>query len=186
MDTFWIRWVRNSTLGWLFGLVVVIGLAVLGDIVTSGGGESQLIVGVGIGLGVGLGQGRLLRAWLGRSTGWAISSVVGMGALFIVHDLATATGYAFPFSLPPYVLLGGLVTGLWEALLLRRVSARAPWWPVISTLGWGVPALFLALADAMPGMWGQLASMSVIFLGGAMLGAVSGAPLKWILGRAAV
>lgn len=159
----------------------------MGDLLASGEGESQFIVGVGIGLGVGYAQGRILRAWLGRSIDWIVASTVGMGALFVIHDIAVATGMEFPFSLPLYVLAGSLLTGLWQAVLLRPVSERAYWWPIASVVGWGVPALCVALGDVSgTGVIGDVASLSAIFLGGGMLGATSGGVLRWILGRPAV
>lgn len=109
-----------------------------------------------------------------------------MGVLFVVHDIAVAAGTGFPFSLPWYVLAGSLVTGLWQSALLRRVSARARWWPIASVAGWGVPAFCVVLGDAPgAGVLGEVASLCAIFLGGGMLGAVSGGVLRWILARSA-
>lgn len=187
LDRFRYRWIRSSGLGWLLGLALVIVLVLLGDLLASGDGGSQFMVGVGIGLGVGYAQGRILRAWLGRAMHWIVASTVGMGALFVVHDIAVAMDREFPFSLPLYVLGGSLLTGLWQGVLLRRVSERAHWWPIASVVGWSVPALCVALGDGSGrGVIGTVASLSAIFLGGIMLGAVSGGVLRWILGRPAV
>lgn len=187
LDGFSYSWIRSSGLGWLLGLALLTVLALLADLLGSGEGESQFMVGVGIGLGVGYAQGRTLRAWLGRSIGWIAASTLGMGALFVLHDIAAATGMEFPYSLPLYVLVGGLLTGLWQGALLRRVSERARWWPIASVIAWGVPALCVALGDASgTGVIGDIASLTAILLGGGMLGATSGGVLRWILARPAV
>jgi len=184
LDDFRYRWIRSSGLGWLLGLIVTIALALLGDFIASGEGGSQFMVGVGIGLGVGYAQGRTLHAWLGTSRGWIVASTVGMGAPFVAHDVAALAGTTVPYSLPWYVLGGGLLTGLWQWALLRRVSPQAYWWPLASVLGWGVPALCVAIADSgRAGAIGNLASLSAIILGGVMLGAVTGGFLRGILAR---
>jgi hypothetical protein len=184
LNGFRYRWFRSTALGWLLGLALIMGLAVLGDLVASGGGESQSIVGIGVGIGVGYAQGRTLRGWLGRWMPWTVASTVGMGALFVIHDIGVVAGLEFPFSLPLYVLAGALVTGLWQGVLLRPVTGRAHWWAGASVVGWGVPALCLALGDwSATGFLGDLASLCAIFLGGGMLGAASGGILRWILAQ---
>lgn len=185
------NWVRSSAVGWILGLAAVVALALLGEFFNSlGQSDSQLIVGVGMGWGVGLMQSRRLHPWLRRPIHWTVASTVGMGALFVARDITVAIGYDFPYSLPLYVLVGGLLTGLWQGALLRRVSTRAIWWVAGCLLGWAVPGVCVALAD-LTGQTespvlvviGALASASAIFLGGGMLGIGSGWILRWILRR---
>ena len=140
------------------------------------------LVGVGVGLGVGYMQSRSLSAWLERPNHWVLASTLGMGGLFVVRDVVVLSGYEAPYSLPAYILVGAVLTGLWQWSLLRRVSDRAGWWVAGSLLGWFVPAACIALGDSNAiGPVGQAASLGAIFFGGAMLGASSGPVLVRIL-----
>lgn len=179
-------WVKASTYGWLLGLLVIVVLAVAGDLVGFMGGDSQVMVGVGMGGGVGYVQSRVLRDWLARPSWWMVASAIGMGGLFIVRDAIVAWGGAFPYSLPVYVLVGSVVTGSWQSVLLRQVSAHANWWVVGSLLGWGVPAALIALGDtALLGPVGGLLSSVTIVLGGAILGIISSRFMTSIVREAA-
>lgn len=163
------RWVRATFLGWLIGFVLVIVGALAWDLI---GLQAQFMVGVGMGAGVGYMQGRVAREWLGAggqwlgtSKPWLWSSIIGMGLPFVLWDLLAWT--AIPFSLGLCVALGGLLTGLLQARLLRPRSGAAGWWPLASLAGWtlgtgaGVDALILG----------------VILLGGLVLGIVTGGTL---------
>ena len=155
---------RATFLGWLLGFVLVIAGALAWDII---GMQAQFMVGVGMGAGVGYMQGRVAREWLGASgqwlgtsKPWLWTSIIGMGLPFVMWDLLAWTG--FPFSLGLCVAVGGLLTGLLQARLLRPHSDRAGWWPLACLAGWtlgtgaGVDALILA----------------VILLGGLVLGSL--------------
>nr|MBP9947848.1 hypothetical protein [Vicinamibacteria bacterium] len=52
-------WVRITFLGWLLGIVLVVALALTGEM--AGVHGSQIAVGLGMGLGVGVAQERALR-----------------------------------------------------------------------------------------------------------------------------
>lgn len=180
-DLYW-RWVRATTLGWLLGLILVIAISLLGDVVGMSG--AQFIVGVGIGAGVGYAQSRFLSAWLSSSRRWLVASTVGMGSLFVLHDIARAFGLNFFYSLPLYVFLGSLVVGLWQSTLLRSESDRANQWILASILGWGAPAACIAIGDSGKAAFvGGVLALAAIFAGGAMLGAISGRPLVRFLPR---
>lgn len=182
VDTLYAPWVRATTLGWLLGLVLLAVLALIADMVHLGESGGQFMVGLGIGWGVGYLQGRALTPWMPRRSRWMLASAVGMGGLFVVHDVVRAARRAFPYSLPLYVLAGALFVGLWQSALLRPVSTRAAWWVPASVLAWALPAGGIALSDAeRGGMPGALASLASIFLGGLMVGLVSGGALVWIL-----
>lgn len=179
-NLFW-RWMGATALGWLLGLIALLVLASLADLV---GVDGQFMVGVGIGGGVGYMQGRTLSPWVGRPTRWLMASMIGMGGLFVLHDIVRATGAGFPYSLPLYVLIGGLVVGIWQRYLLRPVSDRATWWVPTSLFAWALPVCGLVLGDWHgAGAFGDIAGVASIFLGGAMVGAASGRVLVWILQR---
>lgn len=179
------RWVRATSLGWLLGLLILIILALLGDLLGSFAPSNvQFMVGLGIGCGVGYVQGRALSPWLGQPIHWTVATTIGMGALFVVHDVVVASGSGFPYSLPLYVIAGSLVAGIWQSFLLRHVSARANHWVAASLIAWTLPALGIALGDSeATGFVGDIASLAAIFFGGVMLGAVSGPVLVRLLGH---
>jgi hypothetical protein len=181
-NLFW-RWVGATTLGWLLGFFALLALASLADLV---GFHGQFMVGVGIGAGVGFLQGRTLSPWVGRPMRWMMATMIGFGGLFVLHDVVRATGAGFPYSLPLYVLVGGLVAGIWQRYLLRGVSERANWWIPISLLAWALPVGGLLLGDGHhAGRLGAIVGLVSMFLGGAIVGAASGKPLVWILRRSA-
>jgi len=188
MDRWVGRWVKASTLGWLLGLVALISMALASDFIRSGREDVyQFMVGVGIGWGVGFAQSRLLRGWLSRPAWWTVASTAGMGSPFIVHDIVTAAGVTISYSLPANVLAGAILAGLWQAVLLKRISARAGWWVLVSVLGWGAPVALTALRDTgFAGFAGDLVSIMAIILGGGILGVVTGPFLVAILRGAAL
>ncbi len=172
-----LRWLRASTLGWLLGFVVMLALTPVGELM----GGVQFIIGVGIGAGVGYLQGRALSPWLGGPGPWTVASAAGMGGLFLVHDVLRLLGTPTPYALPAYVAVGGLVVGTWQSRLLRPVSARAAWWIPASAVGWMLPVACIAVGDAGRGAVKDVAGLVGMFLGGAMLGAATARPLRWIL-----
>lgn len=171
-------WIRATTLGWLVGLVLVVVLAAAWDTM---GGEAQFMVGAGIGAGVGYMQARVVRAWAGRSQAWFWASTMGMGMPFVLWDVVSAAGVKAFFSLPVCVLLGGLLTGGLQQRLLRSQFERTAWWIVSCGVGWGLPAGIIALGDSghLPPAFGFLSTI-IIFLGGLIVGAVTGKTLQWM------
>lgn len=174
------RWMRATFGGWLLGFVIVVLLALATDVI---GGGAQFIVGVGMGGGVGYLQSRVLRERLQRPQRWLWASVAGMGVPFVLWDLGGALGVASFFSLLTSVLVGSLLVGLLQQSLLRPSSRRAAWWVPACTLGWTLPVVVLALNDAsvIAQPWGEVLSTSAIVFGGAVLGAVTGKALTWVL-----
>ncbi len=173
------HWLRASALGWLLGIGLVLGLALLWDLF---GGEAQFMVGLGMGTGVGYLQARVLRNWI-RSWGrWWVATVIGMGAPFVLHDFLRLSSVQIPASLPLLVVAGGLLTGLIQQNLLWPLSCRANWWWVASQVGWALPAGMIALGDSgLLGPWGAFMSLTAIFFGGGILGAVTGRVMVWII-----
>jgi len=171
-------WVRVTMWGWLIGLVLVVGMAIVWDVF---GGGAQFMVGVGMGAGVGYMQARVAKAWTGGIRPWLWTSVIGMGAPFIVSDIGSAAGVAALYSLPVCVLVGGLLTGALQRRLLRPRFERTSWWIPACVVGWGLPAAAAAsgFSDLLPPAF-RLLSTIVIFFGGLVLGAVTGKTLQWM------
>lgn len=175
------RWVRATWLGWLLGVPMVILLALVGEAVGIGG--AQFIVGAGIGIGVGWLQGRAIRPLLGAAWPWVWSCAVGLALPFLVTDLATLMERPVEFSLSRAVAAGGLLVGIWQALLLHRRVRGTGWWVFASALGWTLAAAAAAVADLVSqrhllrGLGGALVYLALVALGGGVLGAVTGAAL---------
>jgi hypothetical protein len=107
-----LSWIRNTWLGWVVGIPIIIVLALIGEAVHIGG--LQVLVGVGMGTGIGLMQGRVIRRTLHKSAPWISSCIVGLGAPFLLTDISKAVGRNLPYSLPAAIALGGLTIGSWQ------------------------------------------------------------------------
>ena len=178
-------WIRVTWLGWLLGIPIIIVLALIGEAVHVGG--AQFLVGAGMGAGIGLMQALVIRRILHKSVLWICSCIVGLAAPFLVTDLSTFVGWHLPYSLPAAIGVGGLIIGIWQALILRSRFRKTGWWIVASVLGWTLAAGISALADILPrrhvlqGIWGALAYLGIILGGGLILGIVTGLCLAWLV-----
>src|SRR6185503_16486905 len=91
------RWIGATTMGWILGVPLIAGLALIGEAMHVGG--VQVLVGAGMGLGVGLLQGRLVRQ-LGVTWGsWLLSCVLGLSVPFLAWDVARKLGHDPRFAL---------------------------------------------------------------------------------------
>lgn len=175
------QWTRLTWAGWVLGVPCIIALALMGEAIGIGG--AQFLVGTGMGAGVGFMQGRALKNVLQAFAPWFWSCMAGLGAPFLVTDIAKALGRDLPYSLYIYVALGGLLAGIWQWRLLRSRFHHAGWWVLASTLGWSLAAGAAALANAQPlrGIWGALLFLAITAGGGLILGAVTGMALVRLL-----
>ena len=77
-------------------------------------------------------------------------------------------------------MIGGLIVGIWQAVLLWPHVRNARLWVVASLVGWSLAALTISAADVLQrsqslrGLWGALAFLGVIGAGGVVLGLVTG------------
>jgi len=173
------RWLRFTFFGWLLGFVLIVLLVLVWDLF---GGSAQVMVGVGMGAGVGFLQGRAARSWHNSPWRWCMTSMIGMGSLFVLHDVLGLAGVGLPYSLPLYLVVGGLLTGLLQRPLLQPFSRRANWWVPANVIGWALPAGLVAAGDSGTlGAWGSIGTLLGMVLGGILLGAVTGMALVWIL-----
>jgi hypothetical protein len=171
-------WLRATASGWLLGVPLIVALALLGEAVGIGG--AQFLVGVGMGAGLGLTQGRAIRTVLPGSAPWFWSCVLGLAVPFAVFDVALKLGSDFTYSVYVCVLMGGLIVGIWQAVLLRPHVRNAHLWVVASLVGWSLAALTISTADVLQrsqslrGLWGALVYLGIIAAGGVVLGLVTG------------
>jgi hypothetical protein len=173
------RWIGATTLGWLLGLLLLVALATAWNGAT--GGEAQWMVGVSMGAGVGFLQARALRSWLPRPRRWLVASTVGMGIPFLLWDTGSLLGIRGVFSLPSCILLGGLLAGILQERLLRSRFPRSLLWIPTSIVAWGVPVTFVVLGQPSVHLFLTVLSIVTLFLGGLLLGSVSGKVLAWVL-----
>lgn len=175
-DRFDVRgWVKATTFGWWLGFAMVVLLAVTLESVFAVEG-AQSMIGVGMGAGVGFMQGRFLDRSLGSRHRWLLASTVGMGTPFVVGDIAGAIGVGIPYSLALYAAIGGLLAGLLQWRLLHHRVDRPALWVPVSVVGWMLPVTLLALNDnqILTGAAGVIAMLTGMFLGGIILGYVTG------------
>lgn len=125
--------------------------------------------------GVGSLQARELRGWIEPAWRWFGSTIVGMGLPFILWDLTALVGSGNLSSLPVCVIIGSVLVGALQSLLLRKQVRRALWWIPACVVGWCLPVAAIALGDTgvLSGAGGVL-SAGAIFLGGVVLGVVTG------------
>ncbi|MBK6781592.1 MAG: hypothetical protein IPJ95_18545 [Gemmatimonadetes bacterium] len=171
-------WLRATWLGWILGIPFVILFALLGESLGIGG--AQVMVGLGMGAGVGLLQGRALRGILGRAVPWAVATAVGLALPFLVTDIAGLRHWDLAYSLTWCVISGGLIVGVWQALLLRGKVPGAGWWVAASAAGWALAAVTAAYADRLSrggtlrGLGGAALYLGTMTGGGLALGLATG------------
>ena len=165
-------WIRATWLGWILGLPILIGLALLGEAVGVGG--VQFIVGLGMGAGVGLMQARALRGVIASPPAWFKATCLGLAAPFALADIATRV-IGLPFSLPVAVAAGGLLAGVLQARLLTNEPRARRRWEIGSGVGWllGAGTSGVAGLIGLRGVPGLLLYLATIALGGAILGAIT-------------
>lgn len=179
-------WLRATMLGWILGVPAIIALAGIAEAV--GQHALHVPVGAGMGLAIGACQARVITAHLGHGSPWFWSSLVGLAAPFLTADIARMAGLTMPYSLYAFMVAGGLVVGLWQALLLRRVTDRPFAWVIASVLGWLLASGAVALADllfrvrALAGIPGAIAYLGLVAGGGVVLALVTSGVLAGLLG----
>ena len=178
---FFFRWVRLTFAGYLLGFVLTMLGLIAGEVI--GLPEFQIVVGAAMGAGVGFTQNRLARNWLAAGRLWAWASVLGLGASFLIFDLAALVWGNLPNreSLQLDIALGGLLVGLLQWRVLARHMERAGWWVLASVVGWTLAGRVSNVTFS--GDWDALLNLGMILLGGVVLGVVTGGVLVWMVGR---
>jgi hypothetical protein len=162
-----------------------------------------ILAGTFEGIVVGFAQSLVLRRAIRdfKTKGWVIATAIGA---FIAWTLGVIPSVAMSFNeqtaaTPPpemsdaamygmAVLMGlalGCTLGVPQWLVLRRYVQRAGWWTLANALAWafGMPVIFIAASNAPPSnpfllvLWIGF----VIGLAGAIVGAVHGLFLVWLL-----
>ncbi len=148
--------------------------------------EAIIVVGLAIlGAAVGLAQWLLLRRHLHRARTWGLVVAATFWVGASLTELASFTGIALLPSFALSFLLLGPVCGILQWNSMRHQVARAGWWVVAQTLGW--PLMFAVITVVAYGAASVLGGSVDAYLpmsyaiGGAALGATTGAVLVWLL-----
>jgi hypothetical protein len=166
---FWFLWVFASASGLVFGATLDNALTI--NLNAHIYLDSPLVEGtvgilgglaVFIGLGVGINQWIILRQKLHKIELWILASI----PILLVGQLDYSQAG---------LTVRGVGVGLAQWLVLRRKFSQAGWWILGSVLGWSV-GLSLGNSMAMETGW-PLANA----LCGAVVGAITGVPLVWLL-----
>ena len=184
---FWVHWLFLTAAGYSIGYLVgfILGHFLLGN----------LMIGIGIGAGVGFMQSLAVRHLAVRPGPWVLTTVGGLSVAVGLYAAASAiSGYPFDLSWPSGVLgwaialaAGGTLVGIVQQRILRLHGARAACWIAANQAGWCLSALGLAIPADMNG---ELTSVAAVILrngllapavAGAILGAVTGGALIWML-----
>jgi hypothetical protein len=148
--------------------------------------EAFMVLGLALlGAVAGTGQWLLLRRHLRRASqwGWAMALTFVVGAS--LAELASFSGVALIPSFALSFLLLGPVCGIFQWLTLRSQVPRAGWWVLAQAASWLV--LFIVsgvvgygAAIYLGGTVDDYLAVSYA-VGGAALGAMTGAVLVWML-----
>ncbi len=186
---FWLGWVVASTVGMLVGffmIFLIYGLleALLGSAVTDDlfeiGWLGDLVMGIMLGIVVGILQWLVLQGRVSRVGWWILASAAAGYGISLAFFIGIEESLSFSLFLrfTGVAALGGAVMGTLQWLVLRGKVSRAGWWVLASTVGW---ALGMAVSRAIS--WGPDDADAIYALAvtGAVMGAVTGAALVWLL-----
>ncbi len=186
---FWLRWVILMTI-FLFlsytGIDIVLRPIVTRSVTDLVVSEVIIVLGLAVlGAAIGIGQWLLLRRRLRRASTWGLAIAATYWVGTSLTEIAAFTGVALLPSFVLSFLLLGPICGLLQWIVLRHQVARAGWWVVVQTLGW--PMMFAvtsvvaySAASIGGGSVDDYLPMSYA-IGGAALGALTGAVLVWLL-----
>ena len=182
------RWVLFTTYGWFIGILLVVGFALIAELLLKMNDESdgQAVVGIGMGLGVGFMQWMAIRKYLKSSTGLLVYSLIGFSLAFILRDVIVVLlkfSIAVEATIPFAVILGALTTAwLQYKYLLKKISNKSSGWILYSILGWllatiitmGTSILNFKLGDTFPKVFVLLLALIFLSVGGPILGYITG------------
>ena len=186
---FGLVWVFLSAVGWFMGFVMglLVGFAPIELIGQTplGVGLASCVTAIVLGAVVGIFQWVILRERVPGAGRWVWASIAGFavaggvggavvvaGANVYSRSLATVVGTTL------IVALGGAVTGMLQRPVLRGQVSRSGWWVLASTMGWGLGMAVSGIGGYAAGDPGELFGW---FVGGPVLGAVTGGALVWLL-----
>jgi len=146
----------------------------LGDLLT------YALVGIEIGLAVGFMQWLVLRRYLPGTGWWIPTNAAGTCCLLIIPTALGATDALLIAT--GIVALCGAMTGTLQWLVLRGKISRAGWLILANAGSWGLLCLLIiSLSSNLGGGGGDLMDILLMTTAVAMLGAVTGGVMVWLL-----
>jgi hypothetical protein len=141
------------------------------------------MVGAITGLVIGTLQWVVLRKVIPGAGWWVLATLMGVASVHAVGD--TATGFVAFWML---ALPSGVVVGILQWLVLRRLGSNVRFWVVASAVGWFVGLISgMAIAEASglmlltdPNGWVKQHSV-VGSVTGAVVGMITGIALLWLV-----
>jgi hypothetical protein len=177
------KWVLYHFIGWLLGIIFVLILSSSFDAL--GITNLQFFVALGIGLGVGISQWLLLKTTLEIEKKWIVVTALGLTTPFLVADLLTYFDILHLKSLliPVCISIGSLLTGYFQALLLKPYHIKITNWIAITFFSWVLIALAVYSVEytnlLSKNVWfGFVINLILLLSGGIILGCITGLYLK--------
>jgi hypothetical protein len=139
---FFVKWFWINLIAFVVGIIIAFILlyAVIYKFYPK---ETALVIVLGFGPGavVGYAQWLMLKEKIPISSFWGLLCAIGIGVPVMVAVILDAAGIKqanSPGSAIFYALIGGIINGSLQMLLLRHYSTKAGLWIPISALGWGL------------------------------------------------
>ena len=203
---FGLRWVLLTAAGWVIGLPLsFVFVAVAGWILGIPEGSDSIILKLGLDNSaafifivavISLMQWLALRRIVRRAGFWMPASIIGFTISSSIHGVVCYVwGYPDNLDHLPGTMVwamafvaGGVLAGMLQQSILRRQVCHSAWWVPASGVGWGLGIIGLRLVGII-GLDKILSTMPRIFmafivplgLASALLGAVTGGTLIWLL-----
>jgi hypothetical protein len=182
------RWIWLNTAGWFIGILLIVGLAMLGEIILHAKDESggQAAVGISMGTGVGLMQWVVLRRYLESVQKWLWFSIFGFTLSYVSFDLiATNIDLAIKaeVALPIATTLGALISSwLQYKFILRNITSKASNWIAYNTIAWllahlitsGLILINMKAIFDIPKVINAVVALFFLTVGGPILGFITG------------
>ena len=182
------RWIWLTTAGWFIGILLIVGLAMLGEIILHAKDESggQAAVGISMGTGVGLMQWVVLRRYLESVQKWLWFSIFGFTLSYVSFDLiATNINLAIKaeVALPIATTLGALISSwLQYKFILRNITSKASNWIAYNTIAWllahlitsGLILINMKAIFDIPKVINAVVALFFLTVGGPILGFITG------------
>ena len=187
------RWILFTTCGWFIGILLVVGFALLSEIVFKMEDEfdGQAAIGIGMGAGVGLMQWLAIRKYLAASQKLFWFSLLGFTVAFIIRDIVAGIinekfsdiPITVEVTIPIAVLLGAYISSLLQYKFVFNAKMDTTFrWIIYSMIGWLLATLItmstsildLKLGENFPKILIVIIALLLLSIGGPILGYITG------------
>ena len=179
------KWILSTFAGWFGGAIMIIVTSMIFDGIGLEG--FQFYIGISMGGCIGFFQWRTMRISVPIGAAWMWASLAGVGIPFLANDLLAKYGGLSlgSYFLPISVFFGGLLTGIFQYVVLKKEFSGATRWIVACWAGWIAASLTIFaidyVTDNVKNLAGFFINLALIFSGGPVLGWVTAATIRNIL-----